>query len=390
VQAHVVICLNQSPALSQSKDADVLKKKKSLTLKQIKVVVEELARGLVDPRAARGRRYPLEVMLLLSIGGVAFGANNPEEIARFASSQKGKDITRKIRKRDSSPVRTTIRDFLGRVGFESLLGKTWEILKRRYPKTKMMAIAVDGKAINAAHRDGERPPVLVSVATHALGVVLTQQQVDSKSNEISVFISLLEPLSIDGWIITTDAIQTQSKNAEFIVTKKRAQYLFPVKENQPSLLRAIEDESLISGKPSAEFTDKGHGRFEVRRLWSSEVPSHIASMFPHVKQILTVERERTKLGGKEVTSTEVAHFVTSLSPKDASGETLLSLIRGHWSIENRVHYCLDVAFDEDRCRTRIGNLPAVLSALKKIVMNIFRLHGVSGITRERQLHAWSC
>jgi predicted transposase YbfD/YdcC len=199
----------------------------------------------------------------------------------------------------------------------------------------------------------------------------------------------LKPLDIEEYVVTADAIQTQRANAEFIVSEKKAHYLFPVKENQPNLLQALIDESLISREHDAESLEKGHGRIEKRTLWIYEAPANIKESFPFVEQICAIERTRTVLGNEEKTTTEVSYYVTSLSRNDAAASTILSLIRGHWIIESKVHHCLDVAFDEDRCRARTGNLPFVLSALKKAVMTIFRAFGVRNITAARQQLAHS-
>lgn len=123
--------------------------------------------------------------------------------------------------------------------------------------------------------------------------------------------------------------------------------------------------------------DKHHGRLEVRRIWTSEAINDYVQ-FPYVAQVVKIERERTLLKTRQ-TSREVAYLVTSLSRERASAARLLELNRGHWSIENRLHYVRDWSFDEDRCGIRSGSLPWVMATLRNLAVGLLRRAGHSNI-----------
>lgn len=123
--------------------------------------------------------------------------------------------------------------------------------------------------------------------------------------------------------------------------------------------------------------DKHHGRLEVRRIWTSEILNDYLQ-FPYVAQVVKIERERTLLKTHQ-SSREVVYLVTSLSRERASAARLLELNRGHWSIENRLHYVRDWSFDEDRCGIRSGSLPWVMATLRNLAVGLLRRAGHSNI-----------
>ena len=123
--------------------------------------------------------------------------------------------------------------------------------------------------------------------------------------------------------------------------------------------------------------EKHHGRLEVRRIWTSEAVKDYVR-FPYVAQAVMIERERTLLKTGQ-TSREVVYLVTSLSRERADAARLLELNRGHWSIENRLHYVRDWSFDEDRCAIRSGSLPWVMATLRNLAVGLLRCSGYSNI-----------
>jgi hypothetical protein len=144
-----------------------------------------------------------------------------------------------------------------------------------------------------------------------------------------------------------------------------------VKENQPTLLQDIA--AVWAGRPlpapqAAQYGQHGN-RQEVRRLWASDALVGYSD-WPHLAQVCRLERH-VHVKGK--ITREVAYAVTSLPPDAASPQRLLALWRGHWGIENRVHWVRDVTFDEDRCQVRTGAAPQVLAALRNITISLLRL-----------------
>ncbi|MDP6495489.1 MAG: ISAs1 family transposase, partial [Dehalococcoidia bacterium] len=153
--------------------------------------------------------------------------------------------------------------------------------------------------------------------------------------------------------------------------RKKGDYLFVVKDNQPTLRQDIED--LWDGVPlptaDVSKTNKHGDRIEQRSLWASdELVGY--SDWPHMAQVYRLERIVTRKGE---TTREVAYGVTSLSHRKAGPQRLLTLSRGHWGIENRTHWVRDVTFDEDRCQIRTGAAPQVMAALRNMAISLLRL-----------------
>lgn len=137
--------------------------------------------------------------------------------------------------------------------------------------------------------------------------------------------------------------------------------------------------------PEAKTLDKGHGRIEIRTLRTSDKLKGYVQ-FPHVERVFRIKRirENNKTGEKS----EVCEVgITSLTREQADEATLLEIIRGHWTIENRVHYVRDMAFDEDRSQVRKGNGPRIMAIIRNLVMNILRMLGVGNITQSLRKNA---
>ncbi len=161
--------------------------------------------------------------------------------------------------------------------------------------------------------------------------------------------------------------------------KKKADYVFTVKDNQPTLKTHIEDLNLTDAQPHYQTADKGHGRIEVRSIWTSEELNDFLE-FPYVRQVFCIRRNVTHLR-KNKESSETVYGITSLSPAQASPQRILELNRGQWSIENRLHWVRDVTFDEDRSQIRTGAGPRVMASLRNLVISILRRCGATNIAK---------
>jgi predicted transposase YbfD/YdcC len=203
------------------------------------------------------------------------------------------------------------------------------------------------------------------------------KKVSTKSNEIKYVEPLLKELSIEGKVITADALLTQKDICKFIVEEKKADYLFTVKDNQLTLKKDIEDLNLESEKYDHITVNKGHGRVETRKIWCSTMINSYVE-FPHVNQVFCIQRERYDQK-KETTTNDTVYGITSQTTEKASPEKLLSQNRGHWAIENKVHYVLDVSFDEDRSQIRFLNGPMVMTCLRKLAITILRKNNFCNI-----------
>jgi predicted transposase YbfD/YdcC len=132
--------------------------------------------------------------------------------------------------------------------------------------------------------------------------------------------------------------------------------------------------------PQYQTIDKGHGRLEIRQIWTSTILNDYLT-FPHLQQVICIKREVTYFSNHKK-SQETVYAITSLSPEKASPQQLLELNRGHWSIENQLHYVRDVAFGEDRSQIRSGNAPQVMATLRNLVIGIFRWLSITNISQE--------
>lgn len=152
-----------------------------------------------------------------------------------------------------------------------------------------------------------------------------------------------------------------------------------VKDNQPSLAAAVVD-ARWPREPSCVTEDRGHGRVEVRTLRVKTVPRKSPLPgFPAARQVITVMRERFTLAGEPTGQPEISFAITSLSRTQASAAELAGLLRGHWCIENSLHYVRDVTYAEDMSRVRTGSGPRVMASLRNIAIAIHRLNGEKNI-----------
>jgi predicted transposase YbfD/YdcC len=244
--------------------------------------------------------------------------------------------------------------------------------------TEGQVIAADGKALRRSHDRnlGKKALYMVSAWASGNGLVLGQRKVEDKSSEITAVPELLDMLEIAGCIVTLDAIHCQIETVKTII-EKRADYVLPVKENQPRLFEAIQglfedpEEMRWVECDHHRTVDKGHGRIEIRECWATSDPEYlryIATLaeWTGLRSIAMVQTERQL--GEETTVTR-RYFISSLK---ADAKLLLHAVRTHWGIENKVHWVLDIAFREDDCRIRKGNGAENFAVLRHIALNLLR------------------
>jgi predicted transposase YbfD/YdcC len=194
------------------------------------------------------------------------------------------------------------------------------------------------------------------------------QEEAKQTNEIGMFIPLLDGIDIQGKDITADALLTQRKLAAYVVSRV-AHYHFTVKGNQPTLQADIA--LLFQNRQAPDqvvVSPPDHGRIETRRIWCSTALNSYVD-FPHVGQVFLIEREVVHKKSRKRTL-ETALGVTSRPPEQAGPKRLIEINRAHWTIENRCHYVIDWNFDEDRSRIRTGHGPANLSRLRRFAVGI--------------------
>ncbi|MGW0886003.1 transposase [Streptomyces sp. NPDC002671] len=196
------------------------------------------------------------------------------------------------------------------------------------------------------------------------GIVLAQREVDAKSNEITAFRPLLDPLDLTGAVVTFDALLTQTDHAKFLVEKKRAHYIAVLKGNHPGLHMLV------------------NGRDEIRRLKAVTVPR---LPFPHADQALQIVRRRRTLRTGRV-SIERVYGITSLTVHQANAADLAERVRGHWAIENREHHVRDVTFGEDASQVPTAGAPRSMASLRNLAIGALRLTGWDNIAEGLRHH----
>ena len=245
-------------------------------------------------------------------------------------------------------------------------------------KTKKRLVAIDGKTLRSSfdHAHEKSAIHMISAWCQENHLVLGQLTTDGKSNEITAIPELLELLDIKGAVVTLDAMGCQKKIAQKIVDSE-ADYILQVKGNHPTLhadLILLFEEGQgqdCQGIPYEyhEKTNGGHGRIETRRIWVTQEIQWFAErdQWPGLSCFVCVEAVRENQGK---TSVERHYYLCCLKTTLAS--EVLALIRGHWSIENKLHWSLDVSFGEDACRIRKGHAAENFSRLRRLALNLLK------------------
>jgi predicted transposase YbfD/YdcC len=241
-------------------------------------------------------------------------------------------------------------------------------------------IAIDGKTVRGARTAQANAPHLVAALCHTTGTVLGQLAVAAKSNGIPAVRDLLAGFDVAGAVITVDAMHTQTDTAK-VITDAGGDYLFTIKGNQPRLHAACKNLPW-KNVPAHRATSTGHGRRVTRTIKVIDAPAWID--FPGAAQLAQIRRTVTKGGRKTV---EVVYVLTSADHAAAPPATLAAWVQGHWGIENRLHWCRDVTFDEDRSQVRTGNAPQVMATMRNTAISLLRLNGWTNIAAGLRHHA---
>jgi predicted transposase YbfD/YdcC len=336
-------------------------------------------------RCAQGRRHPLLALLLLTCTAMLCGARGELAIADWAKNYGPTWRTRLGFTHPKGPSQATIQRLFNGIDcglLERCLSAWASQVLAAAPTTDaplpVEAMAIDGKTLRTSQRCGAEDAHLLSALSQRLGVVLGQVAVADKTNELTAIDDLLADLVLTGWVVTTDALFTQTTIAERICAAG-GEYLMAVKGNQPQLLDDLVTLFADSDLPveQASETRLHGGRIERRTLRvSTELVGY--TDWPQLAQALCVERRVTKKRTGE-TRSERAYAITSLRPDQLTARDLLTLWREHWSIENRLHWVRDVTFDEDRSTVRAGAIPRVLAAFRNTAIGVHRLSGATNI-----------
>ena len=288
-----------------------------------------------DPRDPRGVRHALPVVLAMTVAAVLAGARSFTAIGEWVADQ-GQDVMTQLGAAGSErPSESTIRRVLTRVDgqvLDQLIGAF--VWTRSAVVDQRRVIAIDGKTIRGArsrHDPDQGTPHLVAALDHHAGAVLGQVAVSAKSNEIPAVRTLLASFDLTGAVVTVDAMHTQTDTAQVIIEAGGA-YVFTVKNNQPSLYAACKDLPWAE-VPGHSTLTTGHGRRARRTIKVVQAPAWV--QFPGARQIAQIRRTVTRAGKRTV---EVVYVITSADPQTAPPATLAAWVKGHWGIENQLHW----------------------------------------------------
>ena len=327
---------------------------------------------LPDPRKKRGVRHRFSHLLVIMICSVVAGATTLVEMAEWAAdTARGQLADLGI----GAPHATTLARILQRLDADALdrLAGSWA-----QGMTPVTAIAIDGKEVRGAKNGGGTRVHLLAGIDHTTGAVLVQANVSEKHNEITYFKPLLEGIKdLKDVIVSADALHTQREHAEYLHSRE-AHYVLTVKGNQPKLheqLRALPWKRVRAGNKTR---NTANGRDIERTVKCVSVDDGIK--FPHAAQAAQITRKSRPLGTRKW-STETVYIITSLTPAQGKPELIGSLIRGHWGIENGLHWRRDVTWREDGSQIRCGNAPRVMASLRNIAITILRLEGETNIAK---------
>ena len=346
-----------------------------------------------DPRRDHGKRHTLADLFALTLCAVVSGADDFVAVEAFGHARLD-----------------WLRRFLplaGGVPSHDTLSRVFALVDRRHFEASFAAwaaeafektggevaappiVAVDGKRLRRAHDAGESLMTIVSAWASESGAALGQVATADGEGEVTAIPRLLALLDVSGCIVTIDAAGCQTDIAKQVV-EAGGDYVLTVKGNQGGLRENCERwllEATLSGAVDGfDTAERGHGREEERRYWSAAVPEDAVrkALWPRLTSVGMVESTRT-VGGK--TSTEQRYFASSLA---VDAEALARAVRGHWGVENGLHWTLDVAFREDASRSRRGHAAANLAVVRRLAATRIKAEptGKGGVQTRRMRAAW--
>lgn len=345
---------------------------------------------LPDPRVMGRTRHGLIDILFLTLCGVICGMDDWEAIEEW-----GQERLDWLRQYVALENGIPSHDTLARV-FAALDSKHFQACFVRWmgtlcPSLTGEIVAIDGKTARGSYdrRHGFSAIHMVSAFVCGHGLTLGQWKTEEKSNEITALPELIEALDLNGATVTLDAMGCQKEVASLLVDKG-ADYVLGLKGNQGTLHRQVKRcFDVTEWKNYQDFAswghatqESGHGRREQRRCIALACPKE--APFDAWKGLRTMAMVESMRQTESGVSSEKRFFISSLA---SDSEKLAQAIRAHWQIENRLHWCLDVTFQEDACRTRIDHAPENLNIVRKIAMNLLRLSPIKKTLPKKRLKA---
>jgi predicted transposase YbfD/YdcC len=366
-------------------------------LKKPLEAIEEHFSKVSDPRKERTKDHKLIDIIAIAICAIICGAEGWTDMENYGNS---KELWLKtfLELANGIPSHDTFGRVFGKIDGQQFQLAFWEWVWAVNDIVQGQIVNIDGKCLRGSDdkRLGKRAIYMVSARAAENEIVLGQRKVDEKSNEITAIPELLKMLDVSGCIVTIDAMGTQTAIAKTI-QEADADYVLSVKENQGHL---FEDISVLFGVDREQnfkyaslgydkIVNKGHGRIEIRECWSTSNPEYLnlirnTKNWAGLKSIAVVVSTRI-IDGKE--SQDTRYYISSL---DSDAKRISQIVRKHWSIENQLHWVLDVALNEDRSRVRKDHAPENLAVLRHIALNLLKQEKTAkgGIHAKQLQAAW--
>ena len=336
--------------------------------------------NLDDPRNKKGLKYPLTDVIILAIYGILCGYTDFVNMAYYLKKREN-ELIESLGLLCGVPSHDVFSDVFRAIDVEKFMNAFVEWTRIIAKKRTGKHIAIDGKAVRAATEkcNGGNIPYVVSAFLCGSGLSIGQKEVGEKTNEITEIPRLLDLIDIRGSIITIDAIGTQTDIMNKIV-KNGGDFCLQLKGNQKTTYENVKllfddmkqnEPDRFNELPCFEEKTKDHGRIETRKYIVFDDPEDIRHVIPESwDKVKCVGMAILVRGKGDKKSTEIHFHVMS---KAVGAEEYGSLARGHWAIENSLHWVLDIHFHEDRSTAKADNAISNLTLLRKIAFNMTKL-----------------
>ena len=344
---------------------------------------------VADFRKSRGKRHPLLAILALSCAAALGGASSLTAVSQWGRDHSCELLAKLGLTHFPGPSPATLWRVFGQLDAAALEQALTEWWQAWLPA--LGPLALDGKTVRGSRHGGQEALQLLAAFATQVRVVLAQRAVNH-GDEISTALALLEGLELEGWIVTGDAKLTQKALVEQVIAQG-GDYVLTAKANQPTLCEDIatlfHDPQVVAETITTTHQVDLHGsRIEVRTLQASSALTAAYCGWPGLQQVFRVERQRIdkRTGAR---SAKVVFGITSLPPARADAQHLAAITRGHWGIENRLHWVRDVDFGEDASRIHTGQTPHVMAIFRNLAIGVLGLLGYDSPIEGMRHFAWN-
>lgn len=341
-----------------------------------------------DFRIDRCKRHRLSDILMISVCAVVSGAEDFEEIAEYGR-QKQSFLKQFLELPNGIPSHDTFNRVFCHLDQQAFGQCLWQWSAELVEQLQRPQVSLDGKVLRATAKAGHKKSgiCLISAWVDSHRLVLGQRQVAGKSNEKTAIPELIESLELTGALVSIDAVACSTTIAGQLQAKG-ADYLLALKANHKGLYEQVRDylQPRLAQLPTYQQWDKNGSRIEHRQVWVCEQLSLLDDLaqWPGIRSVVWLASEREVNGQKQ----QESRLYLSSAALDAAG--FLKAIRGHWGIENRLHWQLDVTFREDQSRLRKGEAAANMATLRKLALQLLqRMSDRESLKSRRKMAAWN-